>query len=222
MRSQVHQRLPPDRSIVLPPTSQPRSPSLTIPASPPDYTQSLHQVNSLLALDPGNEQYKSLASDLAAATRLTEQLIKAQTGGGAGAEEAAEASTVPTGRCVGVSIDSSFGKACMCVWPHLFTLTQIKIKSDDRPTTRAAATPQGAGRSGVAEQCAVDGPRRGPGGGPVWGQTLPWYAAFFCISTMPLLAASVIQMYSITHTLSRDPRPGRRQGRGRHQVLRLP
>lgn len=69
---------------------------------------------------------------------------------------------------------------------------QHKLKSDDRTTARAAATPQGAGRSGAAEQRAVDGPRGGPGGGPVWGQTLPWYVAL-CISTMPLLAASVIQ-----------------------------
>ena len=71
---------------------------------PPLLYTTLQQVNSLLALDPGNEQYKSLASDLAAATRLTEQLIKAQSGeagAGAGAGEAAEASAVPTGMCVG-------------------------------------------------------------------------------------------------------------------------
>lgn len=59
-------------------------------------------MNSLLALDPGNEQYKSLSRDLADATRLTEQLIKAQSGGAGGAGAAAgeaEASAVPTGAC---------------------------------------------------------------------------------------------------------------------------
>lgn len=101
MKSQVPQRLPPNRSVGRPSPNKPAASALAHHTSigPPYYTQ---QVNSLLALDPGNEQYKSLAMDLAAATRLTEQLIKAQTGGGAGAGEAAEASAVPTGRCVGV------------------------------------------------------------------------------------------------------------------------
>lgn len=75
-------------------TSSPYHPSTT-----PSFT---HQVNSLLALDPGNEQYKSLSRDLADATRLTEQLIKAQSGGAGGAGAAAgeaEASAGPTGAC---------------------------------------------------------------------------------------------------------------------------
>ncbi len=62
------------------------------------YKAQAEQVKSLLALDPGNEQYKQLEADLANATRLTQQLIKAQTGGGGGgATGAAEASSVPTG-----------------------------------------------------------------------------------------------------------------------------
>lgn len=56
------------------------------------------QVKGLLALDPGNEQYRQLASDLADATRLTEQLIKAQSGGGSGSSKKEEAPPTGTDR----------------------------------------------------------------------------------------------------------------------------
>lgn len=123
------------------------------------YKTQAEQVQGLLALDPANEQYKQLASDLADATRLTEQLIKAQSGGGGGGGKGEAA---PAGACVWMHgwMHGCTAPHCFPWWcdpllltllcSHPFFLSLYPSSSSHR----AAAAPEGArgGRGGLGRR----------------------------------------------------------------------
>lgn len=80
----------------------------------------------------------------------------------------------------------------------LTRVAPIQIYPDD--CTRAAATPQGAGRGGAAEQRAMDGPCGRSGGCPLRRQALPWCVALYIYNASMQWPCHLPYPLPLTHT----------------------